>query len=228
MPHVRLVLRNGREHWLFEDGRLMAVIAGGDGTADTGGSADNGGEGGGNTGEGDPPDLGEAGKRALAAERETRKAAEKAQRDAERRIKTMEAELAKFRDADKTELERAVEVARREAAEAAKTEATQSFNRRILEAEVKTAAAGKLSDPTDAVRLLDLDEFAVGDDGTIDAKPIMRAIDALIKEKPYLAAVDPRRRHGSGDGGPRGNGGGAGDDSPGEQFGRLIKDQLRR
>lgn len=219
----RLIHRDGRAMWLFDTGRVLPVIAGGDGSGD--GSGD-GGEG---SGDGDPADLGEAGKRAIAAEREAAKAAQKAQRDTEKRLKAAEAELAKFRDADKTELEKQVEVVRREAAAAATVEATKTFNRRLLEAEVKGAAAGKLSDPADAVRLLDLDDFAVADDGTIDTKPIVKAIEQLLKEKPYLSAGDPRRPSGSADQGPQGasNGAGGGTD-PGALFGRLVADKLRR
>lgn len=221
----RLIRREGHAMWLFTDGRLLPVIAGGDGTDGAG----DGGSGDGGADAGDPPDLGEAGKRAIAAERETAKAAQKAAREAEKRLKTLESELAKFRDADKTELEKQVEVARREAAAEATTQATQAFNRRLLEAEVKGAAAGKLSDPADAVRLLDLDDFTVADDGTIDTKPIAKAIEQLLKEKPYLSAGDPRRPSGSADQGPQGAGNGAGGGTdPGALFGRLVADKLRR
>ncbi len=112
-------------------------------------------------------------------------------------------ELDKLRDAQKSELEKAVENARREAAAEATTAATKTLNRRLLQAEVKAAAAGKLSNPEDAVALLNMDGFVVSDDGSIDTKPIERAIDQLIKDKPYLAGAGAPPRPGSGDSGAR-------------------------
>ena len=74
---------------------------------------------------------------------------------------------------------------------------------RILKSEVKAAAAGKLADPADAHRFLDLASFEVDDDGNVDEDEIADAIDDLIKEKPYLAAQGGRRFKGSADGGAR-------------------------
>ena len=91
-------------------------------------------------------------------------------------------------EASKSEHEKALEKARKEAGEAAGKEATAKANARIVRAEVKAAAGGKLADPNDAVRLLDLDEFGVDDDGEVDAKAIEAAIAKLVKDKPYLAS----------------------------------------
>ncbi len=82
-------------------------------------------------------------------------------------------------------------------------EALAQANARILRAEIKAAAGGKLNDPNDAIRLLDLDEFEVGDDGEVDGSAIADAIADLIKSKPYLAVQDGKRFQGGGDGGPR-------------------------
>jgi hypothetical protein len=57
----------------------------------------------------------------------------------------------------------------------------------MVEAEVRAAAAGKLADPADAIRLLDLTGF-VDDAGEIDGKAIAAAVDELVTAKPYLAA----------------------------------------
>lgn len=217
----RLVRRNGRTCWLFDTGRLLPVIHGGDGSGGEGG-----GEGGADGGGGGGDELGEGGKKALEAERALRASADKERKAAEKRAKELETELQKFRDADKSELERAVEQARREAADTVTSEMTAKFNRRLLEAEVRSTAAGKLSDPADAVRLLDLDEFAVGDDGVIDATPITKAIEKLLKDKPYLAAGELRRNGGGADGGRRGTGA-TESDKPADVFGRLVSDQLR-
>ena len=83
----------------------------------------------------------------------------------------------------------------------AETAALSKANIRIIRAEVKAAAAGKLADPADAYRFLDLDQFEVDDDGNVDSEEIAEAIDDLIKSKPYLAAATAKRFQGTGDGG---------------------------
>ena len=137
--------------------------------------------------------LGEAGKKALDAERTER-------RKAEKRAKDLDAELAKFREASMSEQEKAVEAARREAA----AQAIATVNQRILKAEIRAAAGGRLADPEDAVRFLDLDEFTIGEDGEIDQKAVLAAVDRLLKMKPYLAA-SATRPAGDADQGARGN-----------------------
>lgn len=72
---------------------------------------------------------------------------------------------------------------------------------RLVRAEVKAAAVGKLNDPTDALTFLDLTSFEVGDDGSVDEAAIASAIDDLVSKKPYLAAQGGGR--GSADGGAR-------------------------
>ena len=92
--------------------------------------------------------------------------------------------------------------ARREAEQAA----TAKANARILRSEVRAAAAGKLADPKDALRFLDLDQFEVDEDGEVDEDEIADAIEDLVKRKPYLAAAqggNGKRFQGRGDGGTR-------------------------
>ena len=81
-----------------------------------------------------------------------------------------------------------------------RTEALAAANERLVKAEVRIAAAGKLADPADAVRFLDLADFKVDDDGNVDAKSIGKAIDQLLKDKPYLAPGHTGKPSGSGDG----------------------------
>lgn len=150
-------------------------------TGDQGGGDSSGGGSGTTTPPPDDDGLGEAGKRALDAERSSRRAAEKRARD-------LEAELTRVRESSMSETEKAIEKAKREA----KAEATSAYNRRILQAEMRAAAAGKLADPEDAIRFLDLDDFTVGDDGAIDQKAVTKALDELVKAKPYLAASATR------------------------------------
>jgi hypothetical protein len=163
---------------------------------------------------GDPPPgdddgLGEAGKRALDAERNARKAAERKARD-------FETELNRFRESSMSEQEKAIEQAKREA----RAEATTAFNGRLVQAEVRAVAAGKLADPEDAVRFLDLDEFTVDGDGKVDRKPITGAIEKLLKDKPYLAA-SATRPTGDADQGARGG-------PAGSSMNDLIRGALRR
>ena len=76
------------------------------------------------------------------------------------------------------------------------------FNKRYVRSEVKAAAKGKLSDPGDAFKFLNLDDFKVSEDGEVDGDAINTAIDDLLKSKPYLGA-QRARAEGSGEGGAR-------------------------
>lgn len=146
-------------------------------------------------------DLGDAGARALTAERTAR-------RTAERNAKAAKAELDKLRADGQSETEKAIAKAKADGG----SEALAKANARVLKAEVRAAAASKLNDPSDATHFLDLSEFEVSDDGEVDAKAIAKAIDALLKDKPYLAKGEARRTTGSADGGARGTNGKAGPD----------------
>lgn len=145
--------------------------------------------------------LGEPGKRALDAEREARKAAEK-------RASAIETELSQLREAQMTEQERAVAEARREGEQSA----TDKVIDRLFSAEVRAAAAAKVADPDlfadpmVARRLLGIDAVPTNESGDIDGAAIARSIDALIEAKPYLAAkpASATRPTGEADGGARG------------------------
>lgn len=124
--------------------------------------------------EGDPPERDpgdDAGaKRALRAERA--------------RAKKLEDELTKLRNEHASDADRAVAAARDEG----RKEALAEVNTRILNAEVRAAAGGRLADPADATRLLDPADL-VDDDGNVDPKAVAGAIDALLDAKPYLGAT---------------------------------------
>jgi len=82
-------------------------------------------------------------------------------------------------------------------------EADAKANEKILKAEVRAAATGKLSDPADALRFLDLSGIEVGVNGEYDSTAVANLIDDLIKSKPYLAAQGGQRFQGAADGGAR-------------------------
>lgn len=156
----------------------------GSGSGD-GGTGKAGGDGG--SGSGDDDKLGEGGKKALQAERDARSAAEA-------RVRELEAKLSRKPKSDdkgdgkgadgKGDSAPDVDALKKEI----RDEIAADSNARLIRAEVKAAAAGKLADPTDAPRFIDLAKIKVGDDGEPDAKQIKKAIEDLVKEKPYLAA----------------------------------------
>ena len=140
----------------------------------------------------DAPDLGDAGKRAIDAMKAERNAA-----------KTQAAELKAQLDDLRAKAEgREAEHAAQLAAQKVRDEALAVANDRILKAELRAASTGKLADPADALRFLDLSSFEVGDDGAVNADAITAAIQDLITKKPYLAAATAPK-FGSADAGVR-------------------------
>lgn len=135
--------------------------------------------------------LGDAGKRAIAAERQ-------AAATAKAEAAALRAELEELKRTTMSDSEKALDAAKI----AGRNEATATLQAQILRTEVRVAAAGKMKNPADAAQMLDLSKFTVAEDGTVDTKAIESAIDELVKDKPYLAGATPA---GSGDGGARGN-----------------------
>ena len=196
---------------VLPSGRIVWPVMGGDGTGDgdTGNGDDGAGEGdddqgdgddtgngddGQGDGDGDDPDgsehLGDKGKKALDAT----KAKWKSERDRRRQLEQQLADATKPKgDGD----EPTAEQIRADA----ETAATAKANRRIVKAELKAAAVGKLADPSDVNAFIDLDQFEVDGDGELDADEITEAITDLITRKPHLAAEPKRRFQGGGDGG---------------------------
>ena len=88
--------------------------------------------------------------------------------------------------------------AKHEPPEPAEAAADKRFIDKILRAEIRAAAAGKLHDPADAYRFLDLEHFEVSGDGEVDLDEINVAITDLLEKKPYLRIdAEPRRVRGS-------------------------------
>jgi len=135
--------------------------------------------------------LGDAGKKALEAERNARKAAEAKTRETAAQISTLQAELDKLRQAGETgdqkaqrEAEKALQAARDEAAAEARAEVTRD---RVKD-KIEVAATGKFADITDALLHLErqVDEFIK--DGKPDTDAIAKAVEKLLADKPHLAA----------------------------------------
>lgn len=163
---------------------------------------------------GDPPppeELGDAGKKALAEERQARKDAERQLKELSSqasRAEELEAELAKLREDAMSDQEKALEHARKEAFEQGRNEALAPVTERLFKAEVKAASAGKivdtdlLDDPLVAQRILGLVDIPMTSDGDIDSAAIVEAVDKLVETKPHLA-VSATRTPGSADQGAR-------------------------
>ncbi|WP_206492321.1 hypothetical protein [Rhodococcus sp. KRD162] len=157
----------------------------------------------------DPDDkkLGPKGERALAAMKEKLRTERARRRAAEAKNSTVDADD-KAKEAERNILARA--------------------NSRILRSEVRAAAAGKLADPADAIKFLDLDQFDVGEDGEVDEDEIADAIDDLVTRKPYLAAQSgdqKKRRTPKGD---RRQGGGGRDASGTVSAGRSLYEAKKK
>jgi len=105
----------------------------------------------------------------------------------------------------------------------AEVRALAKANGRILSAEIRAAAAGKLSDPTDALTFIDLSQFDVGDDGEVDQDEIAEAIADLLTKKPYLAAQGgPKTPKADPSQGAGGRGAATAADRFAQQVGNLI------
>jgi len=159
--------------------------------------------------------LGDAGKKALdAMKAERNEAKAEAKRFADE-FAALKAQV-EGRQAEHEALQKAREV---------ETAALAKANERILKAEIKAASAGKLADPLDALKFLDLGQFEVGDDGDVDSGAIAAAIGALIADKPYLAAQGGGRFQGSADGGTR-NGSATDRQLSREDISRMTPEQI--
>lgn len=150
------------------------------------------------------PDPNAGAKKALTAERLARKTAES-------ELKALKAELALK---DKPAEEQALEKARAEAT----AEATAKANERIVRAEVKAAATGKIKNPALALKLADISAIEVNDDGDVDSDAVNQAISDLLDEYPELAA-DAAKFTGSADQGAKGK-----DSKPSQ----LSRDDVKR
>lgn len=125
--------------------------------------------------------LGDPGKQALDRMKTQRNEAKRLAKERENEI----AELKRQLEAkDKTPEENELEQVRAEA----RAEAMTAANARVIRSEVKSAATGKLRNPALALKLLDLTDFDVDENGDVDTEQIQEAITDLLEENPELAA----------------------------------------
>ena len=125
--------------------------------------------------------LGDPGKQALDRMKTQRNDAKKLAKEREAEIAELKRQLeAKDKSPEENELEKARAEARAEAITAA--------NARVIRSEVKSAAAGKLRNPALAIKLLNLSDFDVDENGDVDTDQIQEAISDLLEENPELAA----------------------------------------
>lgn len=89
-------------------------------------------------------------------------------------------------EAAKSDADKAIDAARKEGESAAE----QRANARVVRAEAKAAAGGRFHDPEVAVRLLDLSDVAVKDDGSVPADSLKAKLDELAEKHPYLLATN--------------------------------------
>lgn len=124
---------------------------------------------------GDEP-LGEAGKRALDAER-------KRNADLDKELKATKAELDQFRQSQMSETEKAIEAARREGEQSA----DERWRKQAGELAVAAAAAGRFADPEDAARFIG--DVPFDENGQVDRDALKQRIDEVLAAKPYLGAA---------------------------------------
>lgn len=137
--------------------------------------------------------LGDKGKQALDRMKADRNAARDEAKAGREALAALQARI------DGKEAEHAAEKTQADRDKAALAKADD----RIRSAEVRRAATGKLANPMLALKLLDLSEFEVKDDGSVDDAAISAAIDALLEENPGLGAQGVKRFQGNPDGGTR-------------------------
>lgn len=192
---IERVLIDGRPHWRFSCGTLLPVISGG--------ATDDGG-GDGSAGEGDDSDAGGDTKKVEYTPEQQAHMAEviKTEKAKAAAAATKAAERAKMDEADRLKAEKAD-------AEKQAADALAKANERIVTAEAKVQAIDAGADPKQlayVLKLADLTDVKVDDDGTPDEKAIRKAIDKVLADVPALKTSSTSTGR-SGADGINGNGG---------------------
>lgn len=163
--------------------------------------------------ENDDAPLGEAGTKALQAEKEKRRLAARQRREAVRERDEALAELARLKAAaesanDGGDAAPDLDALRAEAEETARATVKAEMLAERVSDKIEVLAAKRFQNADDALAQLmrsnEVDDFLNGD--KIDVEAITEALDELLEKKPYLAVAaqsGAKRFQGSGDGGAR-------------------------
>ena len=138
------------------------------------------------TASGEDSDLGERGQRALAAEREQRKAATAEAAQAKADLEAANRRIQEFEDAERSDLERAQAAADRA------MERAKAADRRAVTSDIRSyAITADVVDPSDVVDALAgrADEFIT--DSGVDTSAIEKAVNDLIDKKPHWKKPEP-------------------------------------
>lgn len=128
-------------------------------------------------------ELGDAGKKALKAERDARKAAES-------ELKELKAEVSRLR--------RSNAAVKGTDVEAIKSEIRAEYAAQLAETAIKAEAKGRMNDPADALLYIRAADIDTSDDDAVKA-----AVDKLLADKPYLAVQSGPKPWGDVGGGQR-------------------------
>lgn len=182
---------------LSDGGSGSGGDGGGDGGDDGTGASDGAGGSGSGTGDGAGGDDGKGAAKVEMTQAELDALIAKTHGKAKGQA---EADLKKYLEAQGKTAEEQAKQAAKDADDRAKS-ATEKANGRLVKADAKVAAvtAGVKGERVDAVlKLADLSDVEVSDDGDVDPKAVKKAIDAVLKEYPEFKAG------GSGKGGASG------------------------
>jgi hypothetical protein len=123
--------------------------------------------------------LGDAGKRAIAAERQSRLAAES-------EAKRLRKEMDGLKKAQMSESERAIAEAR----EAGRREATTTYSKQLAAAEFRAAAKEQGVDVKDVLDYIDTSKFINADDGSVDSRAVETAVTKFAASRQPGTASD--------------------------------------
>lgn len=178
--------RSGRPIWPVLGGAPDDGGSGGDSGAGSSGGAGSGGAGGQGGGSGSDGSSGEQTVADLQRQVDewkghSRRHEARAKENADKAKKYDEQQAASA-----SETEKAVKAAQDETAKQVRGQ----YHGRLAVAEVRALAGGRFTDPGDAVAQLrdQLGDF-VDDDGDVDGGKVTKALDQLLKDKPYLASA---------------------------------------
>lgn len=108
--------------------------------------------------------------------------------EARKALEAAQAKVKEFEDKNKSETQRASDNEKAAMARAEKAEAALTIQARKL-AFYDSGAAALFRNPASALRLLDLDDLELDDDGEFDEAEVKKRADALLKAEPYLGVV---------------------------------------